>query len=596
MAKSGLINPWSLSTTVRNPERLVGFLSALDEMEGAVWDKEAQVRFQTILIQRRLYGYGEPQFYAGLDEPDIRLLESEEPLAFADARRIFSQKRYEDPPMRGRNSYKPLEKFGFARTRNKYVEVTPLGRELLAPDADWGNTLLKPLVKWQLPNPVEARGFSSAKGYNIKPFVGTLRLIARVNAICAERGLNAHGVSVEEFRVFALTLIDWRNIEEAATRILDIRALNTQESKQAAYAAWTERFDKRHLVDYGDNAIRYFRLTRFIRFRGDGRFIDLEPQRALEIQALFDSDDASPGATDAAYQDYLCDPDLELLPWVERSRLIQTYEEMKERIEESVGADPRLALIDDPARAETQELANAIEALRREFRVIQRRAAEDEWRTPEKTRECVHAWAGLSAMKRAADCSPVDLERHAANALMSLDAARQIIPNYPIGDDGQPTATAPGNGADIECFYASFNVACEVTLTRGSRQWMSEAYPVQRHVKEFGQKHQLQTYGLFIAPIIHRDTLDAFWGARQGVYQGEKISIFPLTFAHFAQALEACSDARADGIEITESAVRALYEALESATDQAESANRWMAAISDGIAAWRADLLGERLS
>ena len=87
MARSGLINPWSLSTTVRNPERLVGFLSALDEMEGAVWDNMAQVRFQTILIQRRLYGYGEPQFYAGLDEPDRRLLESEEPVAFADAQR-----------------------------------------------------------------------------------------------------------------------------------------------------------------------------------------------------------------------------------------------------------------------------------------------------------------------------------------------------------------------------------------------------------------------------------------------------------------------------------------------------------------------------
>ena len=87
MARSGLINPWSLSTTVRNPERLVGFLSALDEMEGAAWDNEAQVRFQTILIQRRLYGYGEPQFYAGLDEPDRRLLESEEPVVFADAQR-----------------------------------------------------------------------------------------------------------------------------------------------------------------------------------------------------------------------------------------------------------------------------------------------------------------------------------------------------------------------------------------------------------------------------------------------------------------------------------------------------------------------------
>ena len=596
MAKNGLINPWSLSTTVRNPERLVGFLSALDEIEGAVWDREAQVRLQTILIQRRLYGYGNRQFYSGLDERDIGLIESEEPMAFADAQRIFSQKRYEDPPMRGRNSYKPLEKFGFARTRDKRIEVTPLGRELLAPDADWGNTLLKPLVKWQLPNPVESLGFSSRKGYNIKPFVGTLRLIARVNAICAERGLNAHGVSVEEFRVFALTLIDWRNIEEAATTILDIRALNTQESKQAAYAAWAERFDKRHLVDYGDNAIRYFRLTRFIRFRGDGRFIDLEPQRALEIQALFDSDDASPRALDDAYQGHLCNPDWELLPWVERSRLIQTYEEVRKRIEDSADADARMAIIDDPAQAGTQELVSVIEALRQEHRVIQRRAASDEWRTLEKTRECVKDWAGLSAMKRAADCSPLDLERHAANALMSLDAAQRIIPNYPVGDDGQPTATAPGNGADIECFYTGFNVACEVTLTRGSRQWMSEAYPVQRHVKEFGQKHQRQTYGLFLAPIIHRDTLDAFWGARQGIYQGEKIAIFPLTFAHFTQTLEACAAARADGIEITEGAVRAFYEVLERATGRAQTANQWMAAISDGIAAWRADLLGKRLS
>lgn len=111
MAKSGLINPWSLSTTVRNPERLLGFLAAIEEMEGEVWDREAQVRFQTILIQRRLYGYGERQFYLGLETRDIDMLEGEEPIAFAAAQRIFSLKQYRDPPMRGRTSYKPLAGF-----------------------------------------------------------------------------------------------------------------------------------------------------------------------------------------------------------------------------------------------------------------------------------------------------------------------------------------------------------------------------------------------------------------------------------------------------------------------------------------------------
>ena len=111
MAKSGLINPWSLSTTARSPERLLGFLAAIEEMEGDVWDRDAQVRLQTILIQRRLYGYGEPQFYSGLEARDVAMLESEEPIAFAAAQRIFSRKQYTDPPMRGRTSYKPLAVF-----------------------------------------------------------------------------------------------------------------------------------------------------------------------------------------------------------------------------------------------------------------------------------------------------------------------------------------------------------------------------------------------------------------------------------------------------------------------------------------------------
>ena len=598
MAKSNLINPWSLSTTARNPERLLGFLEALEEMEGEVWDRETQIRFQTILIQRRLYGYGEPQFYSGMDARDRRLIESEEPIAFADAQRIFSRKQYEDPPMRGRTSYKPLEKFGFARTRDKRLEITPLGRDLLAPDADLGNVLIKPLVKWQLPNPIDGAGFSYKKGYDIKPFVGVLRLIAQVNELCVKKGLNAHGISVEEFKTFGLTLIDWRSIEEAATQIVDIRAMKSEESKQAAYAAWTERFETRHLSDYGDNAIRYFRLTRFVRFRGEGRCIDLEPRREMEITALLDSDNASPRAfaPDSAYQDYLCDPDLELLPWVQRSRLIQAYEDIKNEFVKIASTSPLAETMEDHAAMGTQELVDAIELLRREVREFQRRMDSDEWQTPEKTRECADIWTALSSAKGAKNCTPPDLEYYAANALMSLDAAYRIIPNYPVGDDGRPTFTAPGNGADIECFYEGFNVACEVTLTRGSRQWVSETYPVQRHVKNFGQERQQQTYGLFLAPAIHEDTLDAFWGARQGVYQGEKIAIFPLTFAHFAQVIQACAEARSNQVKITEGVVKGLYDALESASNQAQNSTRWMDAIGEGITAWRDALLSKSLS
>ena len=55
--------PWSISTTVRNPERLRSFLQVLKKIEGKIWDNEAQKKYQTLLIQERLYGFGEAQFY-----------------------------------------------------------------------------------------------------------------------------------------------------------------------------------------------------------------------------------------------------------------------------------------------------------------------------------------------------------------------------------------------------------------------------------------------------------------------------------------------------------------------------------------------------
>lgn len=33
-----------------------------------------------------------------------------------------------------------------------------------------------------------------------------------------------------------------------------------------------------------------------------------------------------------------------------------------------------------------------------------------------------------------------------------------------MGDDNEPTFTAPANKPDIECFYQSFNSICEVTM------------------------------------------------------------------------------------------------------------------------------------
>ena len=48
--------PWSITTTLRNPERIRNFLIVLKELEGQEWNEENQVKYQILLIKSRFYG------------------------------------------------------------------------------------------------------------------------------------------------------------------------------------------------------------------------------------------------------------------------------------------------------------------------------------------------------------------------------------------------------------------------------------------------------------------------------------------------------------------------------------------------------------
>ena len=46
---------WSMSTTVREAERILGFLKVAKLMEGETWNDEGQFKFQVLLVQHREY-------------------------------------------------------------------------------------------------------------------------------------------------------------------------------------------------------------------------------------------------------------------------------------------------------------------------------------------------------------------------------------------------------------------------------------------------------------------------------------------------------------------------------------------------------------
>ena len=116
--------PWSITTTLRNPERLRSFLIVLKQLEGESWNLENQRKYQILLIKERVYGYGSTQFYNGLNQEQIDLIDDQsKEISLEKAEEIFDTKNYEDPAMRGRQSINPLKKIGLVVIKDEKIFV-----------------------------------------------------------------------------------------------------------------------------------------------------------------------------------------------------------------------------------------------------------------------------------------------------------------------------------------------------------------------------------------------------------------------------------------------------------------------------------------
>ena len=173
--------PWSITTTLRNPERLRSFLIVLKQLEGENWNLENQRKYQILLIKERVYGYGNTQFYNGLTQGQIDLIDNQiKEISFEKAEEIFNAKNYEAPAMRGRQSMNPLKKIGLVVIKDEKIFITSLGKLFLQDNFDLGEIFFRSFIKWQLPNP-DTTDYKLENGYNIKPFIGVLHLINQVN-------------------------------------------------------------------------------------------------------------------------------------------------------------------------------------------------------------------------------------------------------------------------------------------------------------------------------------------------------------------------------------------------------------------------------
>jgi hypothetical protein len=602
-----MLKPWSISTTVRNPNRLRDFLVALQPLEGHLWNEENQERYQKLLIKNRLYGYGKQQFYNGLPK-DLVDLVSNADLQLSDEiiDRIVELKNYTDFNMRGRQSLNPLTKFGFVLIDDGTVRITELGHKFILSERDPGDVLLQSFIKWQIPNPA-SDDYTTAGNYDLVPFVGTLGLICEVNRLEAARGNKSVGLSKREFSIFVPSLVHYSKIGEYARKIIQLRdaqkGASRQERKQirdnyrqhfAAEFLGTNdqiKIDKflLNIQNYGDNTIRYFRLTKFIRIRGNGFYVDLEDNRHTEIQSLLEAEfyKAKQFANKGAYLNYMADDSLPKLPWETREKLLQITESIYHELSQLRGRLGLAVAVDEDVESmSVEQIIAHISLLREERRILQQRDNHLSSQPVDAIEDYISQLENIFT----AENRPLMLEYLSTMGLHSLNDAKEIKPNYPVGDDNQPTFTAPGGMADIECYYGTFSMICEVTMLNGRDQWFNEGQPVMRHLRDFESKNK-NSYCMFIAPTIHTDSAETFWIANTVGYKGKKQRIAPITIKQFINLLNVLKSMRESNRNFSHDKLLGLISGIAESANEVNNSDDWVANTQDLIDTWSASLL-----
>lgn len=536
---------WSISTTLRSPGRLEAWTKAFLPFEGSDWSNELSNDYQSEIIRLRAY---EPQKLSPEQKDAIEDTSIE--MSHEFAREIFDSQNYVDGPMRGRQSMSIIRWLGLVKVKPT-IQLTEIGRALVEGKISQRDALLNFALKWEVPIPGHST-YDSNLGYSIRPFVGMLALISKVNALWEAKGFKPVGLSRDEFNLFVPTLINFRDIDEFAERIVKIRGLKkdsvgSSRRKETLDVNYLEHLQKlphsdnkpitttdlNNLRDYGDNAIRYFRPTGFIEFRGAGRFIDLSPLSMAQITLLLEQELYKPVgfSTQDDYLNYIADMDSFIPPWATKDKL----DEVKSFLREMVKAEaPNVSLpeagIVGPASAVRGEDA---EILQLKKVLVDSRLAKlkSEARSTEFMDYLIDDFEQLKKKNYPGYLeAPVALEFAAFRSFLALNDAIAVKPNYPLGDDGEPTSTAPGGGTDLYCDYETFSLSVEVTLSRGRSQWVMEGQPVQRHLRDIEKDSKKPTYGLFLAPSLYPDTINTFWAANVIGYEGQVQRIIPLNF------------------------------------------------------------------
>lgn len=584
---------WSITTTIREAERVPAFLRIAKEIENEEWNEETQMKFQILLIKNREYlnpyrTKNKTQALSKLNEEQKELLEDLSiSMTYEQAKEIFVAKQYEDPPMRGRNSMSPLEKLGLIDKTSGNIKFTPVGNMLYNNEIKYEDFLFETFLKMQYSNPIEIE----RQTWNSKPFINVLRLIKRVNELCVENKIKEKGLTKIEFGIFALSIRHYDDIEDIAHRVIEFREAYNKLSNNTEKENFRKAYIEEYLADfnnpikntkeYTDNVIRYIRPTKYIYIRGKygNTCIDLEPRRMVEINSILEKDNGS--AKEYSQEEwikYYCNHGTYILPFDTVEKLQEILSNIKIDIN-TIEQKLNLPKTEFEMPSNKELLKDMISKYRANRVKLQNMEIKYDYNHDlSLISEAIERLSRIRTSEKDTGLKPsIALEKWVNVALNIINDSILIKPNSTVGDDNEPTFTAPAGVPDIECYYDEFNATCEVTTLTSRDQWYNEGQPVMRHLRDFETANtDKDCYCLFIAPSLHRDTINTYYQSVKYEYEGAKQKIIPLTIAQLIEILKIVAKVKSANKDFKHIYIKELYDNILNSITSSDS-NTWVA-------------------
>lgn len=547
------------TTSPRTPLKMIPEIEVLEKyFVGKVWDSDTQVEFIKKLAEGK----------------DFQGEGSAKEMAFSARDRINR-----GPKALGFVDLKPT------------IKLTEPGIRLISGKRT-EEVLLRQLLKFQLPSPYHKDPEQFEGVFGVKPYLEIFRLIYVLGT-----------VSFDELMIFGMQLTHYTKFNEVVAAIklfrkakvyakgsyktfrgdylrkevekiyqndIDEGNIQTRESKDASL----DRFVKtkaNNMRDYADACFRYLRATGMVEISQRGHSLSIMPEKKKEVEFFLNNVDRKPIYVDddVKYKEYLFDASLPILYSDDRGRLLKQVSEVIESSE-------------DLTEKTTEQLKDKLE------KAIQNRKKtilEQQVRDLKEYKDYNDVMATFNDIKsNSLYDAPLMLEWNTWRAMTMLDGG-DIKANLKVDDKGQPMSTAQGNMADIICDYGDFELAVEVTMQSGQKQYEMEGEPVSRHLAKLKKETGKEAYCLFIAPRINESCIAYFYALHTmniAFYGGQSV-IVPLELDVFINMVE--QSYRAGYIPNPEQ-VRGLFEYSLEQAKAAQDENEWYAKIKEKALNW----------